>query len=149
MDQLFDNATFLESGRIAAQFYGDVDQQFFICRYSREIDVQEPQVLIDFVPTVVHAEADTVFLPGTAWRAVEAVEELLKHGKIRKYVKQYACQQCIEKNRKLHAKRAQFDKENKQNHKNLRQPQDARNWSRDNRSPPEICIDDDYIFKHR
>jgi maleate cis-trans isomerase len=42
----------------------------------REIDVQEPQVLIDFVPTVVKEEADTVFLPGTAWRAVEAAEEL-------------------------------------------------------------------------
>ena len=42
----------------------------------REIDVQEPQVIIDFVPTVVKDEADTVFLPGTAWRALEAVEEL-------------------------------------------------------------------------
>ncbi len=40
----------------------------------REIDVQAPQVIVDFVPTVVQQEADTVFLPGTAWRAVEAVE---------------------------------------------------------------------------
>jgi maleate cis-trans isomerase len=28
------------------------------------------------VPTVVRDEADTVFLPGTAWRALEAVDEL-------------------------------------------------------------------------
>ena len=28
------------------------------------------------VPTVVKEEADTVFLPGTAWRALDAAEEL-------------------------------------------------------------------------
>jgi len=42
----------------------------------RDIDVQEPRVIADFVPTVVRDEADTVFLPGTAWRALEAVDEL-------------------------------------------------------------------------
>ena len=42
----------------------------------RDIDVQEPQVIADFVPTVVKEEADTVFLPGTAWRALEAVDAL-------------------------------------------------------------------------
>lgn len=42
----------------------------------REIDIQEPQVIVDFVPTVVDEAADTVFLPGTAWRALEAAEEL-------------------------------------------------------------------------
>ena len=42
----------------------------------REIDVQDPRVIKDFVREVVAEEADTVFLPGTAWRAVEAVEEL-------------------------------------------------------------------------
>ena len=42
----------------------------------REIDVQEPPVIRDFVPTVVKKEADTVFLPGTAWRALEVAEEL-------------------------------------------------------------------------
>ena len=42
----------------------------------RDIDVQEPQVIADFVPTVVNEEADTVFLPGTAWRALEAVDAL-------------------------------------------------------------------------
>ena len=42
----------------------------------QEIDVQEPQVIRDFVPTVVDNDADTVFLPGTAWRALEVAEEL-------------------------------------------------------------------------
>ena len=42
----------------------------------REIDADPPQMIIDFVPTVVHEEADTVFLPGTAWRALDAAEEL-------------------------------------------------------------------------
>ncbi len=41
-----------------------------------EIEEQDPQVIVDFVPTVVKEEADTVFLPGTAWRALDAVEEL-------------------------------------------------------------------------
>ena len=41
-----------------------------------EIEAQDPQVIVDFVPTVVQEEADTVFLPGTAWRALDAVEEL-------------------------------------------------------------------------
>ena len=42
----------------------------------REIDADPPQAIIDFVPTVAHADADTVFLPGTAWRALDAAEEL-------------------------------------------------------------------------
>lgn len=42
----------------------------------REIDADPPHTIIDFVPTVVHEEADTVFLPGTAWRALDAAEEL-------------------------------------------------------------------------
>ena len=42
----------------------------------REIDAEPPQTIIDFVPTVVHEDADTVFLPGTAWRALDAAEEL-------------------------------------------------------------------------
>ena len=37
---------------------------------------QQPQVILDFVPRVVKPEADTVFLPGTAWRAMEVVDEL-------------------------------------------------------------------------
>ena len=41
-----------------------------------EIDEQEPRVIVDFVPSVVESEADTVFLPGTAWRALEAAEDL-------------------------------------------------------------------------
>ena len=41
-----------------------------------EIEAQDPQVIVDFVPTVVREEADTVFLPGTAWRALDAVEAL-------------------------------------------------------------------------
>ena len=41
-----------------------------------EIEAEDPQVIIDFVPTVVKEEADTVFLPGTAWRALDAAEEL-------------------------------------------------------------------------
>ena len=42
----------------------------------REIDVEQPQTIIDFVPTVAQEEADTIFLPGTAWRALDAVEAL-------------------------------------------------------------------------
>ena len=42
----------------------------------REIDAEPPQTIIDFVPTVAQADADTVFLPGTAWRALDAVETL-------------------------------------------------------------------------
>ncbi len=41
-----------------------------------EIEEEDPQVIIDFVPTVVKDEADTVFLPGTAWRALDAAEAL-------------------------------------------------------------------------
>ena len=42
----------------------------------RDIDTQEPGVIVDFALTVAREEADTVFLPGTAWRALEAAEEL-------------------------------------------------------------------------
>ncbi len=42
----------------------------------REIDAEPPQTIIDFVPTVAEEEADTIFLPGTAWRALDAAEEL-------------------------------------------------------------------------
>ena len=42
----------------------------------REIDAEPPQTIIDFVPTVAREEADTIFLPGTAWRALDAAEEL-------------------------------------------------------------------------
>ena len=37
---------------------------------------QSTQVIKDFVLRVVRPEADTVFIPGTAWRALELVEEL-------------------------------------------------------------------------
>ena len=37
---------------------------------------QEPSHIIDFVRSVTHPSADTVFLPGTAWRALEVVHEL-------------------------------------------------------------------------
>ena len=42
----------------------------------REIDAEPPRTIIDFALTVAQEEADTVFLPGTAWRALDAVEEL-------------------------------------------------------------------------
>jgi len=41
-----------------------------------EIEEETVQTIIDFVPTVVKAEADTIFLPGTAWRGLDAVEPL-------------------------------------------------------------------------
>ena len=41
-----------------------------------EIEEETVQTIIDFVPTVVQDEADTIFLPGTAWRALDAVEPL-------------------------------------------------------------------------
>jgi maleate isomerase len=37
---------------------------------------QEPGHIADFVCQVAHPDADTVFLPGTAWRALEVVAEL-------------------------------------------------------------------------
>ena len=42
----------------------------------REIDMDPPQAIVDFALTVAKDEADTIFLPGTAWRALDAVEEL-------------------------------------------------------------------------
>ncbi len=43
-----------------------------------EIEAEDSIVIAKFVPAVVKDEADTVFLPGTAWRALDAVEELEK-----------------------------------------------------------------------
>jgi maleate isomerase len=39
---------------------------------------QSPEYIVDFVSQADHGDADTVFLPGTAWRALEIVEELEK-----------------------------------------------------------------------
>ena len=41
-----------------------------------DIGDQDPEVILDFVPRVVHPEADGVFISCTAWRALEVVEEL-------------------------------------------------------------------------
>ena len=43
---------------------------------AAEIEEETVQTIIDFVPTVVKDEADTIFLPGTAWRGLDAVEPL-------------------------------------------------------------------------
>ena len=43
-----------------------------------EIEEESVQTILDFVPTVVKDEADTIFLPGTAWRGLDAVEPLEK-----------------------------------------------------------------------
>lgn len=37
---------------------------------------QDPNEIVDFVMKVVRPEADTVYLPGTAWRALEIADEL-------------------------------------------------------------------------
>ena len=42
----------------------------------REIDMDPPQAIIDFAVEIAHEDADTIFLPGTAWRALDAAEEL-------------------------------------------------------------------------
>lgn len=42
----------------------------------REIDAEPPETIIDFAALVAHEAADTVFLPGTAWRALDAAEAL-------------------------------------------------------------------------
>ena len=42
----------------------------------REIDAESPLTIVDFAVSVAHDDADTVFLPGTAWRALDAAEEL-------------------------------------------------------------------------
>ena len=41
-----------------------------------EIEEETPETISNFVPTVVKDEADTIFLPGTAWRGLDAVESL-------------------------------------------------------------------------
>lgn len=42
----------------------------------REIDAEGPEVILEFAASVADAGADTVFLPGTAWRALDAAEAL-------------------------------------------------------------------------
>jgi len=37
---------------------------------------QDPEVIVDFVPKAIVREADSVYLPGTAWRALEVVDKL-------------------------------------------------------------------------
>ena len=37
---------------------------------------QDPEVIVDFVSRTASQEADTVYLPGTAWRSLEVVDEL-------------------------------------------------------------------------
>ena len=37
---------------------------------------QDPSVIVDFVSRTASPEADTVFLPGTAWRSLEVVDDL-------------------------------------------------------------------------
>ena len=44
--------------------------------HDATIGDQEPDYIADFVCEVAHPDADTVFLPGTAWRALEVVEQL-------------------------------------------------------------------------
>lgn len=41
-----------------------------------EIEEETVQTMIGFGPTVVKDEADTILLPGTAWRGLDAVEPL-------------------------------------------------------------------------
>ena len=38
-----------------------------------EIEEETVQTIIDFVPTVIKDEADTIFLPGMAWRGLRRV----------------------------------------------------------------------------
>ena len=42
----------------------------------REIDMDPPRAIIDFAAAVARDDADTIFLPGTAWRALDAAEDL-------------------------------------------------------------------------
>jgi maleate isomerase len=39
---------------------------------------QDPEVILNFVPKAIHPDADTVYLPGSAWRALEIADELEK-----------------------------------------------------------------------
>ena len=39
---------------------------------------QDPEVILNFVPKAIHPEADTIYLPGSAWRALEIADELEK-----------------------------------------------------------------------
>ena len=42
----------------------------------REIDAESPATIVEFAASVAAGDADTVFLPGTAWRALDAAEAL-------------------------------------------------------------------------
>ena len=42
----------------------------------REIDMDPPEAIIEFAADVARDDADTIFLPGTAWRALDAAEAL-------------------------------------------------------------------------
>jgi maleate cis-trans isomerase len=42
------------------------------------ISNQDPEVILNFVPKAINAASDTVYLPGSAWRALEVVDELEK-----------------------------------------------------------------------
>ena len=44
--------------------------------HASVIGNQDPEVILNFVPRATAPEADCVYLPGTAWRAVEVVDEL-------------------------------------------------------------------------
>ena len=39
---------------------------------------QDPELIFEFVTRAASEDADTVYIPGTAWRALEIVEELEK-----------------------------------------------------------------------
>lgn len=42
----------------------------------KAVDEQDPEAILEFVARVTPAEADAVFLPGTAWRALAVAERL-------------------------------------------------------------------------
>ena len=44
--------------------------------HDAAIGEQDPDYIAEFVCQVAHSDADTIFLPGTAWRALEVVEDL-------------------------------------------------------------------------
>ncbi len=63
-----------EMGFTVVSFEGEPEMQQRIDPVV--IGNQAPEVIVDFVPKVIKPTADTVYLPGTAWRSLEVVDKL-------------------------------------------------------------------------
>ena len=65
-----------ESGFSVASAEGEPEMQQRT--HHGVIGNQDPELIFEFLPRAASEDADTVYIPGTAWRALEIVEELEK-----------------------------------------------------------------------